>query len=106
MTGLSGLHQGFKEEHKNKVEEEGEDLVTASSLAYVAKILLNTVTLHLKRGHRYGENGTRNSTLVRAIANGQAKAFVLRMKSILSSSSSAVKDLGHKHAYQHPRTLK
>ena len=36
-------------------EEEGEDLCNCTfSLAYGAKILLNTATLRLKRGHRYG----------------------------------------------------
>ena len=51
-------------------EEEGEDLCNCQfSLAYDAKTLLNTATLHLKRGHRYGlcgKNGTRKSTLILA----------------------------------------
>ena len=55
-------------------EEEGEDLCNCDfSLAYGAKILLNTATLRLKRGHRYGlcgRNGTGKSTLMRAINNG------------------------------------
>ena len=55
-------------------EEEGEDLCNCQfSLAYGAKILLNTATLRLKRGHRYGlcgKNGTGKSTLMRAINNG------------------------------------
>lgn len=55
-------------------EEEGEDLCDCQfSLAYGAKILLNTATLRLKRGHRYGlcgKNGTGKSTLMRAITNG------------------------------------
>lgn len=55
-------------------EEEGEDLCNCQfSLAYGAKILLNTATLRLKRGHRYGlcgKNGTGKSTLMRAITNG------------------------------------
>lgn len=55
-------------------EEEGEDLCNCQfSLAYGAKILLNTATLRLKRGHRYGlcgRNGTGKSTLMRAITNG------------------------------------
>lgn len=55
-------------------EEEGEDLCNCDfSLAYGAKILLNTATLRLKRGHRYGlcgRNGTGKSTLMRAITNG------------------------------------
>ena len=55
-------------------EEEGEDLCNCQfSLAYGAKILLNTAVLRLKRGHRYGlcgKNGTGKSTLMRAITNG------------------------------------
>ena len=55
-------------------EEEGEDLCNCEfSLAYGAKILLNTATLRLKRGNRYGlcgRNGTGKSTLMRAITNG------------------------------------
>lgn len=54
--------------------EEGEDLCNCQfSLAYGAKILLNTATLRLKRGHRYGlcgRNGSGKSTLMRAITNG------------------------------------
>lgn len=60
-------------------EEEGEDLCNCQfSLAYGAKILLNTATLRLKRGHRYGlcgKNGTGKSTLMRAIHNGQVEGF-------------------------------
>ncbi|SCV72493.1 BQ2448_4032 [Microbotryum intermedium] len=60
-------------------EEEGEDLCNCTfSLAYGAKILLNTATLRLKRGHRYGlcgRNGTGKSTLMRAIDNGQVEGF-------------------------------
>ncbi|TCD63274.1 translational elongation factor EF-1 alpha [Steccherinum ochraceum] len=60
-------------------EEEGEDLCNCQfSLAYGAKILLNTATLRLKRGHRYGlcgRNGTGKSTLMRAITNGQVEGF-------------------------------
>jgi elongation factor 3 len=55
-------------------EEEGEDLCNCQfSLAYGAKILLNTASLRLKRGRRYGlcgKNGTGKSTLMRAIQNG------------------------------------
>lgn len=55
-------------------EGEGEDLCNCEfSLAYGAKILLNTATLRLKRGNRYGlcgRNGTGKSTLMRAINNG------------------------------------
>ena len=43
-------------------EEEGEDLCNCQfSLAYGAKILLNTATLRLKRGHRYGLCGRNGS---------------------------------------------
>ena len=60
-------------------EEEGEDLCNCQfSLAYGAKILLNTATLRLKRGRRYGlcgKNGTGKSTLMRAINNGQVEGF-------------------------------
>lgn len=60
-------------------EELGEDLANCQfSLAYGAKILLNTATLRLKRGHRYGlcgRNGTGKSTLMRAINNGQVEGF-------------------------------
>jgi elongation factor 3 len=60
-------------------EEEGEDLCNCQfSLAYGAKILLNTATLRLKRGHRYGlcgKKGTGKSTLMRAITNGQVEGF-------------------------------
>ena len=63
----------------NEDEEEGEDLCNCQfSLAYGAKILLNTATLRLKRGHRYGlcgRNGTGKSTLMRAITNGQVEGF-------------------------------
>ncbi|KAH9842397.1 P-loop containing nucleoside triphosphate hydrolase protein [Rhodofomes roseus] len=70
------------EDEDNEVpedEEEGEDLCNCQfSLAYGAKILLNTATLRLKRGHRYGlcgRNGTGKSTLMRAITNGQVEGF-------------------------------
>jgi elongation factor 3 len=60
-------------------EEEGEDLCNCQfSLAYGAKILLNTANLRLKRGRRYGlcgKNGTGKSTLMRAIQNGQVEGF-------------------------------
>jgi elongation factor 3 len=60
-------------------EEEGEDLCnTTFSLAYGAKILLNTAQLRLKRGHRYGlcgRNGSGKSTLMNAIVNGQVEGF-------------------------------
>ncbi|KZT11103.1 uncharacterized protein LAESUDRAFT_251050 [Laetiporus sulphureus 93-53] len=71
-----------QEEEEGEVpedEEEGEDLCNCQfSLAYGAKILLNTATLRLKRGHRYGlcgRNGTGKSTLMRAITNGQVEGF-------------------------------
>ncbi|KAI0806825.1 P-loop containing nucleoside triphosphate hydrolase protein [Fomes fomentarius] len=67
------------EEDVAEDEEEGEDLCNCQfSLAYGAKILLNTATLRLKRGHRYGlcgRNGTGKSTLMRAITNGQVEGF-------------------------------
>ncbi|RDB24229.1 Elongation factor 3 [Hypsizygus marmoreus] len=67
------------EEDVHDDEEEGEDLCNCQfSLAYGAKILLNTATLRLKRGHRYGlcgKNGTGKSTLMRAITNGQVEGF-------------------------------
>ncbi|KAF8894808.1 P-loop containing nucleoside triphosphate hydrolase protein [Infundibulicybe gibba] len=67
------------EEEVLEDEEEGEDLCNCQfSLAYGAKILLNTATLRLKRGHRYGlcgKNGTGKSTLMRAITNGQVEGF-------------------------------
>ncbi|EIN07995.1 hypothetical protein PUNSTDRAFT_104183 [Punctularia strigosozonata HHB-11173 SS5] len=60
-------------------DEEGEDLCNCQfSLAYGAKILLNTASLRLKRGRRYGlcgKNGTGKSTLMRAIHNGQVEGF-------------------------------
>jgi elongation factor 3 len=59
--------------------EAGEDLCNCTfSLAYGAKILLNTATMRLKRGHRYGlcgRNGSGKSTLMRAITNGQVEGF-------------------------------
>ncbi|KAF9557201.1 hypothetical protein CPC08DRAFT_669003 [Agrocybe pediades] len=68
-----------EEEQVEEDEEEGEDLCNCQfSLAYGAKILLNTATLRLKRGHRYGlcgKNGTGKSTLMRAITNGQVEGF-------------------------------
>jgi elongation factor 3 len=42
------------------------------------RIRLNTATLRLKRGHRYGlcgKNDTGKSTLMRAITNGQVEGF-------------------------------
>jgi len=71
--------EGTDEGHVEEDEEEGEDLCNCQfSLAYGAKILLNTATLRLKRGHRYGlcgKNGTGKSTLMRAITNGQVEGF-------------------------------
>lgn len=69
-SATEDLDEGEAEED----EEEGEDLCNCEfSLAYGAKILLNTATLRLKRGHRYGlcgRNGTGKSTLMLAINNG------------------------------------
>lgn len=71
--------EDLDEAHEHEDEEEGEDLCNCQfSLAYGAKILLNTATLRLKRGHRYGlcgKNGTGKSTLMRAITNGQVEGF-------------------------------
>lgn len=71
--------EGLDEGEVPEDEEEGEDLCNCQfSLAYGAKILLNTATLRLKRGHRYGlcgKNGTGKSTLMRAITNGQVEGF-------------------------------
>jgi elongation factor 3 len=71
--------EGDEESGDLEDEEEGEDLCNCQfSLAYGAKILLNTATLRLKRGHRYGlcgKNGTGKSTLMRAITNGQVEGF-------------------------------
>lgn len=71
--------EGMDEEEVPEDEEEGEDLCNCQfSLAYGAKILLNTANLRLKRGHRYGlcgKNGTGKSTLMRAITNGQVEGF-------------------------------
>ncbi|KAG8717324.1 translational elongation factor EF-1 alpha [Ceratobasidium sp. 394] len=61
--------------------DEGEDLYNCQfSLAYGAKILLNTANQRLKRGHRYGlcgRNGSGKSTLMCAITNGQVEGFPL-----------------------------
>jgi elongation factor 3 len=63
-----------EDEQPEEEDEEGEDLCDCQfSLAYGAKILLNTANLRLKRGRRYGlcgKNGTGKSTLMRAIHNG------------------------------------
>ncbi|KIK59042.1 hypothetical protein GYMLUDRAFT_44778 [Collybiopsis luxurians FD-317 M1] len=71
--------EGTEDDEVPEDEEEGEDLCNCQfSLAYGAKILLNTATLRLKRGHRYGlcgKNGTGKSTLMRAITNGQVEGF-------------------------------
>ncbi|GJJ12174.1 hypothetical protein Clacol_006415 [Clathrus columnatus] len=76
---LKSANEDDDENAENDEEEEGEDLCKCTfSLAYGAKILLNTATLHLKRGHRYGlcgKNGTGKSTLMRAITNGQVEGF-------------------------------
>ncbi|KAF8968249.1 P-loop containing nucleoside triphosphate hydrolase protein [Flammula alnicola] len=71
--------EGVDDDEVPEDEEEGEDLCNCQfSLAYGAKILLNTAVLRLKRGHRYGlcgKNGTGKSTLMRAITNGQVEGF-------------------------------
>ena len=76
---LKSATEGDEEGAVEDDEEEGEDLCNCTfSLAYGAKILLNTATLRLKRGHRYGlcgKNGTGKSTLMRAITNGQVEGF-------------------------------
>ncbi|KAI0831650.1 P-loop containing nucleoside triphosphate hydrolase protein [Trametes gibbosa] len=76
---VKSASQDDDDDHVAEDEEEGEDLCNCQfSLAYGAKILLNTATLRLKRGHRYGlcgRNGTGKSTLMRAITNGQVEGF-------------------------------
>ena len=76
---LKSATEGEDDSAEDDDEEEGEDLCNCTfSLAYGAKILLNTATLRLKRGHRYGlcgKNGTGKSTLMRAITNGQVEGF-------------------------------
>ncbi len=71
---VRSANEGTSDDEVPEDEEEGEDLCNCQfSLAYGAKILLNTATLRLKRGHRYGlcgKNGTGKSTLMRAINNG------------------------------------
>lgn len=72
--------EGGEDEEVAEDEEEGVDLCNCTfSLAYGAKILLNTATPRLKRGHRYGlcgKNGTGKSSLMRAITNGQVEGFL------------------------------
>ncbi|KAH7318801.1 P-loop containing nucleoside triphosphate hydrolase protein [Rhizoctonia solani] len=76
---LHSANEADDAEGDNEDDEEGEDLCNCQfSLAYGAKILLNTATLRLKRGHRYGlcgRNGSGKSTLMRAITNGQVEGF-------------------------------
>jgi len=76
---VKSASEDIEDAHEHEDEEEGEDLCNCQfSLAYGAKILLNTATLRLKRGHRYGlcgKNGTGKSTLMRAITNGQVEGF-------------------------------
>lgn len=76
---LKSASEGDENDQELEDEEEGEDLCNCTfSLAYGAKILLNTATLRLKRGNRYGlcgKNGTGKSTLMRAITNGQVEGF-------------------------------
>jgi elongation factor 3 len=59
-------------------EEEGEDLCNCKFYLACAKILLNTATLRLKRGYRYGlcgKNGTGKSTLMCAIIKCQVEGL-------------------------------
>ncbi|ROW00992.1 hypothetical protein VSDG_02726 [Cytospora chrysosperma] len=60
-------------------DDENENLCECEfSLAYGAKILLNSTRLRLKRGRRYGlcgPNGAGKSTLMRAINNEQVEGF-------------------------------
>ncbi|KAG8970874.1 translational elongation factor EF-1 alpha [Tulasnella sp. 419] len=76
---LKSANEDATDDEVPEDEEEGEDLCNCQfSLAYGAKILLNTANLRLKRGHRYGlcgRNGTGKSTLMRAITNGQVEGF-------------------------------
>lgn len=82
-SATEGLDEDVPED-----EEEGEDLCNCQfSLAYGAKILLNTATLRLKRGHRYGlcgKNGTGKSTLMRAITNGYVHLLSLLIERCLT----------------------
>ncbi|CAE6460836.1 unnamed protein product [Rhizoctonia solani] len=90
-SSTSSLHSVFAEllrsankandEQGDNDDEEGEDLCNCQfSLAYGAKILLNTANLRLKRSHRYGlcgRNGSGKSTLMCAITNSQVEGFPL-----------------------------
>ena len=59
---LKSASDSTDEDEVDDEVEEGEDLCSCTfSLAYGAKILLNTATLHLKRGHRYGLCGRNGS---------------------------------------------
>ncbi|KAJ4424038.1 translational elongation factor EF-1 alpha [Gnomoniopsis sp. IMI 355080] len=66
-------------ERAEDADDDGEVLCeTEFSLAYGAKILLNTTKLRLIRGRRYGlcgPNGAGKSTLMRAINNEQVEGF-------------------------------
>jgi elongation factor 3 len=76
---LRSANEAEDGDNGDEEDEEGEDLCNCQfSLAYGAKILLNTATLRLKRGNRYGlcgRNGSGKSTLMRAITNGQVEGF-------------------------------
>ncbi|KAG9091131.1 translational elongation factor EF-1 alpha [Ceratobasidium sp. 370] len=76
---LRSANEADGDDNGDEEDDEGEDLCNCQfSLAYGAKILLNTANLRLKRGHRYGlcgRNGSGKSTLMRAITNGQVEGF-------------------------------
>jgi len=88
-------------------EGEGEDLCNCEfSLAYGAKILLNTATLRLKRGNRYGlcgRNGTGKSTLMRAINNGSV--FVITPLSLSPNFLPVKSRVSHPQMLSAPSTL-
>ncbi|KAG8720660.1 translational elongation factor EF-1 alpha [Ceratobasidium sp. 395] len=76
---LRSANDAEGDDNGDEEDDEGEDLCNCQfSLAYGAKILLNTANLRLKRGNRYGlcgRNGSGKSTLMRAITNGQVEGF-------------------------------
>ena len=69
----------FTDVQDEECRVEGETLCDCTlSLAYGAKILLNSARLVLERGRRYGlcgPNGVGKSTLMRALADGQVEGF-------------------------------
>ncbi|KAG8702694.1 translational elongation factor EF-1 alpha [Ceratobasidium sp. 394] len=76
---LRSANEADGDENGDEEGDEGEDLCNCQfSLAYGAKILLDTADQRLKRGHRYGlcdRTGSGMSTLMRAITNGQVEGF-------------------------------